>query len=375
MHPRTKNWHTLDYTLINKKFRSAVEDVRFYRKAASGIGTDHHLMRSKIKLHLKSREKCASPQILKVDRVKLTDDKVLDQFRNDIAKNHKSLSNSHSNINERYANFVQGVMESALKNLAIDKRVCGKRKEWLTEEILNSAEKKALAFISWQNHRGSSEEKKYRNEYVVLRKLMKKQVDQRQVEYWDQLSEEIEAAINQHDPATAYGMIRRLKGGKQSVENMPIADKNGNLLVNSKDRLGRWREYFSELLNVHTIVDSQTIDQIPVFEISSAEQKRQDEPPTLVELDRALQQMKNRKAPGNDDISADILKAGGVPLLKWLHEIFLDIWNSEVMVDDWTSAILIRLFKNKGDKKVCDNYRGISLLVVASKLFTRVILN
>ncbi|CAF4594985.1 unnamed protein product, partial [Rotaria socialis] len=45
------------------------------------------------------------------------------------------------------------------------------------------------------------------------------------------------------------------------------------------------------------------------------------------------------------------------------------------MVADWTLAIIIRLYKNKGDKKICDNYRGISLLVVASKIFTRVILN
>ncbi|CAF3383669.1 unnamed protein product [Rotaria sp. Silwood2] len=36
-----------------RKFRSSVEDVRFYRKASGIIGTDHHLMRSKIKLHLK----------------------------------------------------------------------------------------------------------------------------------------------------------------------------------------------------------------------------------------------------------------------------------------------------------------------------------
>ena len=53
----------------------------------------------------------------------------------------------------------------------------------------------------------------------------------------------------------------------------------------------------------------------------------------------------------------------------------VDVWNSEEIVEDWTLAILIRLFKNKGDKRQCDNYRGISFLVVTSKLFTRVILN
>ena len=44
------------------------------------------------------------------------------------------------------------------------------------------------------------------------------------------------------------------------------------------------------------------------------------------------------------------------------------------MVKDWTHAVLIRLYKNKGDKRICDNYRGISLLVVAGKVFARIIL-
>ncbi|CAF3321652.1 unnamed protein product [Rotaria socialis] len=84
--------------------------------------------------------------------------------------------------------------------------------------------------------------------------------------------------------------------------------------------------------------------------------------------------MKSRKAPGNDEITADLLKAGGEPVIKWLHEIFSDVWKHEEMVEEWNLAILIKLFK-KGDKQLCDNYRGISLLSVTSKLLSRIILN
>ena len=97
-------------------------------------------------------------------------------------------------------------------------------------------------------------------------------------EYWDGISREIEAAMKQHDPATTYTMIGRLKGGKQRVERMAIHDKNGMLLLNSTDTLERWKEYFQELLNVNCVVD-----QAPAH-ISAHQVLRQGEPPTVEEV-------------------------------------------------------------------------------------------
>ena len=40
---------------------------------------------------------------------------------------------------------------------------------------------------------------------------------------------------------------------------------------------------------------------------------------------------------------------------------------------DWRKAVLIPFFK-KGDKRLCSNYRGISLLDIAAKIFISVLL-
>ena len=38
-------------------------------------------------------------------------------------------------------------------------------------------------------------------------------------------------------------------------------------------------------------------------------------------------------------------------------------------------ALIINLCKNKGDRRFCDNHRGISLLTNAGKIFVRVMVN
>ena len=62
-----------------------MEDVRMVRRAAGVIGTDHHLMRVKIKMHLRSRRKHVNTKKMNVDSTKLKDDKLLEPFQKDLS--------------------------------------------------------------------------------------------------------------------------------------------------------------------------------------------------------------------------------------------------------------------------------------------------
>jgi exonuclease III len=192
MHPGKKSWHMLDYTIVSRKFRLSVEDVRCLRRSTGAIGTDHHLMRSKIKLHLKCKKKKSQQQPqLRLDRSKMADEVLINQFQTALGKNLAESKDDKDSIDVKYEKFVKHTKETAQDHFHQDQDSQRKRKEWMTNEILEVIEKKSLSFLAWQNYRGTPAESKARRKYVALRKLVKNMVDRRQTEYWDEISLEI----------------------------------------------------------------------------------------------------------------------------------------------------------------------------------------
>ncbi|CAM4846531.1 unnamed protein product, partial [Rotaria magnacalcarata] len=186
MHPGKKVWHMLDYTLVNRKFRSIVEDVRVHRTAAGTIGMDHHLLWAKVKIHLRSRRKKQHAQPIRLDSKKLRDEKVVDAFQKDIKKMQEEMANDTMTVDEKYVNFVKCIKRLGQEHFQQEQNNHRKQKEWLTDEILDIVNKKAKAFLDWQNNRGTRTEQKHRDKYRMLRKLVKTKVDARQTEYWDE---------------------------------------------------------------------------------------------------------------------------------------------------------------------------------------------
>ncbi|VDN10987.1 unnamed protein product [Dibothriocephalus latus] len=54
-------------------------------------------------------------------------------------------------------------------------------------------------------------------------------------------------------------------------------------------------------------------------------------------------------------------------LAPWLNEVIGQAWRDETVPDDWGLGILVPVHK-KGDKKKCENYRGISIIDMAAKI-------
>ena len=59
--------------------------------------------------------------------------------------------------------------------------------------------------------------------------------------------------------------------------------------------------------------------------------------------------------------------------IKHLHRLINQIWKDEKIPHDWRKGLLVKRPK-KGDKSNCNNWRGITLLSIPSKLLCNIIL-
>ena len=69
-----------------------------------------------------------------------------------------------------------------------------------------------------------------------------------------------------------------------------------------------------------------------------------------------------------------MLKADIPTSTRVLTDLFQNIWNSDTIPEDWSKGIIVKVPK-KDNTKNCDNWCGITLLSVPSKMFCRVLLD
>ena len=97
-----------------------------------------------------------------------------------------------------------------------------------------------------------------------------------------------------------------------------------------------------------------------------------DEPIELEEVEDAIRRLKLAKAPGNDQIVAEVLKRGGDQVAKAVHSLCTKAWREEKLPTEWTRGIIFPVYKD-GDKRDTSNYRGITLLSIVGKVYGQVI--
>jgi hypothetical protein len=100
-----------------------------------------------------------------------------------------------------------------------------------------------------------------------------------------------------------------------------VKDEDGDLLADSQNILSRWKNYFSQLLNVHNVSDVRQI------EVHTAEPSVRGL--SRLEVEIAIAKLKKYKSPGSDQFPAELIHAGVEILLSEIHKLINPISNKE----------------------------------------------
>ncbi|VDM00695.1 unnamed protein product [Schistocephalus solidus] len=143
------------------------------------------------------------------------------------------------------------------------------------------------------------------------------------------------------------------------------------LLAEKSQFLKRWAEHFRSVLNCSSAISDAAIDRLPQVDTNND----LDLSPSLSETIRAVQQISSGVAPGSNAIPPEVYKHGGPRLMAELTTLLQKMWRQGQVPQEFKDTTIFHLYKQKVNRQLCDNHRGSSLLNIAGKIFTRILLN
>ncbi|XP_011685761.1 PREDICTED: uncharacterized protein PF11_0207-like [Wasmannia auropunctata] len=211
--------------------------------------------------------------------------------------------------------------------------------------------KREVKRMFWKWRRGKVARERYIREKKSFREMLEKKQKEKR--------EEEEMILRNLKKETEIWKYINKKRGKK------VKDEGGNKIDKEE-----WRSYFMGLLD-GTEREQDGIQDDGEEEVRK-EQERTEEDIKEEEVWSALRKMKKKKAAGIDGIPTEAWLYAG----EWLRGRLLDllklIWRRGKIPNNWKKSIVVPIYK-RGDKEVPGNYRGISLLCTAYKIYAEIL--
>jgi hypothetical protein len=320
-------------------------DTRVFRGA--DIGSDHYMTVCRLRLRFSPSPRSAgrghSPNL-----AALENEETRERFQTAITETFRSLDRQ-LDPDTRWKGFRDAVVGVAL-------RICGRKPRnsdkiaWLTPKVLELMAERDMARQALLQNRCPERLATYRR----LRNNFTSALRKAERQWYGSMAARAEAASREGRTRDLFGLARSLQPRASCTQTLMDAD--GNVLGTAESRRERWREHFSELLN-----PGSTPDPVILETLQDVSSSNMEAPLRLEEVRQALKKLRSNRTPGVDGIAAELLWAGGPPLEEELLSLLTVVWDSECIPSDWRCAIIVAVFK-KGDRRICANHRGVSLL-------------
>jgi hypothetical protein len=169
-----------------------------------------------------------------------------------------------------------------------------KHKPWFDKECSKLVDKRKQAKLQWLQHPNEIKGDNLR----IVRREASRYFRNKKKEYLKDKINELATNSKNKNIRYLYRGINGFKKGYKPRNNL-AKDGNGDLLADSHNILNRWKNYFSQLLNVHNVSDVRQIEVVHMAEPSVPG-------PSCLEVEIAIAKLKKYKSPANDQIPTEL---------------------------------------------------------------------
>uniref|UniRef100_A0A8D9DTK6 Craniofacial development protein 2 n=1 Tax=Cacopsylla melanoneura TaxID=428564 RepID=A0A8D9DTK6_9HEMI len=354
----------IDHVLVSKRHISSVLDVRACR--GFNCDSDHYLVKAIIREKLSTVQTLKKNKQTKWDTTELKKDVEVRRAYQEALSERLHISPNIS-VEEKWKLTRTAITNAAEKTVSKQKK--GRNMNWYDQECKDLVERKnqARQVMLQRNTRNAKET------YKNLRRESKRIMKRKKQENLRREMKEIEDLNKEGETRKFYVAMKKMRNEFQPKISGCRNDR-GVVDLDERNTINKWTQYFKELLNPDNVepLRSETQEHETTPQNRQADDNEEEDAPNITEVKKAIQRLKNNRAPGEDGIVAELIKYGGEELENAITEIIKDIWMKEVMPDSWNTGVICPIHK-KGDKSKCENYRGITLLNTAYKVLTSIL--
>ena len=357
----------IDHVVVDRELMRNTLDVTVQRGAGSGI-SDHYLLLTKMRVARKRYRRIRSGGKYVINVGKLKKREVAEEYERQINEKWEEWKDMETESVEMEWNKMKAAMKEVAEGVCGMKRVGRGKKgtDWWNDELERLCKEKRSKFEQWLE----SKTVESRREYVRCRNRVREKVKECKLESDERWGQIVSENFSENKKLF-WKQVNEVRKPKEKME-VRINDKDGRQLTGEEEVMSRWSEYFEELLNVN----EEREVQLTTLGRGGARSNRKNEEVHISgkEVTDAIAKLKYGKAVGMDGVSVEMIKKGGKAVREWFVRLCNVCYQDKKVPDDWKKACIVPIYKGKGSKMECKNYRGISLLSIPGKVYGRIII-
>ena len=386
-HPCFKLPAVLDYMLVREQHRQFVEDVRAF--PGLDISSDHTLVILRLVARpLVGFRGCHAnvKREGRLPRIELSwpaDSEQWSSFRSSVRSELSKPTVAEGANMGLMCDLVRECAENTLGTSTGGTRGqwrIGREKELDALSQARSAAWRALR--SQKRTRSSKSASAARAKYKHIATQTRLEVKSMVNVWWSEQLERVEHEANTHNSRALFNDVKDL------MNFVGLESSRKALAMDADAMRTDLTEHFTKVLSIQRPVNWEAVRSAPSYTCSVDWSS-----PSKAAIRVSLFDLRDHRGCGLDGVPTELLKAadlattpsddpnneGGLvvaiihrALCQWFSP---DCSSTIVLPESWLQAVMIALFKNKGDRGDLDNWRGIWLLSVCSKICSKLLNN